>query len=408
MIKERLTLREKESTIKVLNTEIAAVRKKDIVKKGVRVYENDKIGVSGSVGDVSFDTLEERAIKNLQTNISYPYDLEKNFKKKVWISDNRVTHEAVLDEANEVLTFLKAEFDDFDFQETITVKDIAIEFENTEGIQLGYADSYFNIEMILKDKALANLFDGAIAYNGRNYDREKFITFNRDYLGAYRNKVDLPEGETLPVIVMSGDSVFSKMVMELNGERYGNGSSLLANKLNESVFNEKITIEQDLDPVRNYVPFFDGEGVVNDNYTHTLVKNGVLKACYTNKKIAAKYNLEHTGAASAEYDGVPTLSGTNLTVKRDSEDIKSAVGNKAIFVLMAAGGDFTDDGAFAAPVQVSFLFDGEKIIGKLPEFQMKSHFFKMFNEDYLGTFESPFYFGDDENVSVFNMTIVRG
>ncbi|MFP4078887.1 MAG: hypothetical protein ACLFUQ_07070, partial [Candidatus Izemoplasmataceae bacterium] len=63
-------------------------------------------------------------------------------------------------------------------------------------------------------------------------------------------------------------------------------------------------------------------------------------------------------------------------------------------------------GHFAAPVQVSVLFDGEKIIGKLPEFTMKSHLFRMLGPDYLGTFDADgFYLGDHVQIQGYTMTI---
>lgn len=59
-------------------------------------------------------------------------------------------------------------------------------------------------------------------------------------------------------------------------------------------------------------------------------------------------------------------------------------GKKAIFVLMAEGGDFTPEGKFASPVQLSFLFDGEKFMGRLPQINISSHLYDMFGKDYIG------------------------
>lgn len=96
--------------------------------------------------------------------------------------------------------------------------------------------------------------------------------------------------------------------------------------------------------------------------------------------------MPYTGAASGAYDDIPTLSGTSLRFVIDSDDVKAALdGQMAVLVVVSSGGDFTPDGSFAAPVQVSFLFDGERIIGKLPEFTMRSNLYKMLGEDYIGT-----------------------
>lgn len=59
-------------------------------------------------------------------------------------------------------------------------------------------------------------------------------------------------------------------------------------------------------------------------------------------------------------------------------------GRKGIFVLVASGGDFTPDGNFATPVQLPFLFDGKKFIGRLPELNISSNLFDMFGKDFIG------------------------
>jgi len=50
----------------------------------------------------------------------------------------------------------------------------------------------------------------------------------------------------------------------------------------------------------------------------------------------------------------------------------SSCASAASLTWISSGGDFTPDGGFAGPVQVSFLFDGERLIDKLPEFTVSS------------------------------------
>jgi hypothetical protein len=80
MEKEFITIHEKETAVKVQNTRVNAVRMKDIVKKGVRVYKDGKIGISGAVGEVPDEVLIENAVQNLDAGISYPYELSGNLK----------------------------------------------------------------------------------------------------------------------------------------------------------------------------------------------------------------------------------------------------------------------------------------------------------------------------------------
>lgn len=130
---------------------------------------------------------------------------------------------------------------------------------------------------------------------------------------------------------------------------------------------------------------------------------------FADRKTAALYNLPHTGGASGSYDDMPGLSVPPLAVAVDSDSIKSALNGKmAVLVVASSGGDFTSDGSYAAPVQLSFLFDGEKIIGKLPEFTMRSSLFKMLGDDYIGTFDgSNLYISDGLRLQGYYMNIIR-
>lgn len=396
----------KETTIRVQNTQVSSVRKKEIVKKGLRLIEDGYIGVAGGLGDKNDDLLLEKAKEKLKIEIPYPFQLEPVKEKEVMINECTLNHENIMATVEDIMAFLREEYNEFDFSEVAKITENYISFKDDRGTDLSYQDTYLEFGFLMKEKALANLFDGFIGYSGRQYNHEKFLDSARMLLNAYGNKLEMPKEDELPVLIID-DSIFHRKLAEvLNGEKYGSGSSLLSKKIGEKVFHEKITILQDFDPLRTHRPFFDMEGVFNEDFTFPLVKDGVLKACYTDKKTAKTYDLMETGAASGDYDDVPTLNQTHLALKVDSKDLKGVV-EKGILVVIAAGGDYTSDGAYATPVQKAFLFEEGEIKGVLPEFQLKSHLFNMLGKDYIGTFKSPFYFGDHDVITVANMKIKK-
>lgn len=408
MKREFVTLREKETTIKVQNTKINAVRMKDILKKGVRVYHQGKVGVSGAIGDAPLETLLENAQQNLGTNIEYPYPLTSGKDHRSY-NANPISPEALLAYSEEVLTGLRADYTDFDFSESIKAMEITKEMQNDEGLDLRYQDAYYYLGLILKEKKSANLFDGFLSCHGRQLNLPGFWSFTRELLEAYRRPAQLPEGEVLPVFTFGIDTLMGFLGRALNGERYATGSSLYSGKLGEQLFAEKITLEQNRNPLFNNTPFFDQEGVVLPEDRHALISRGKLVSVFTDKKNAALYNLPHTGAAGGDYDGIPTLTTTPLAFQSDTSDLQNALQAPAILSMVSSGGDFTPDGSYAAPVQVAFLFDGERIIGKLPEFTLRSHISKMLGQDYIGTFDNTrFYLGDmPSQLQGYYMTIVR-
>lgn len=409
MQKEFITIREKETAVKIQNTKIDAIRTKDIVKKGVRVYKDGKIGISGAVGNISDKDLVDNAIENLSANISYPYDLSADLKDHRDYNKEKISSNELMELADEILEKLRKEYSDFDFSERINTKEISCTMKNTQGLDLEYKDAYMSLGLMLKEKKSANVFDGFLQYYGRSFDLDKFWEFNEELLAAYRKKVSLPEGERLPVFMLEFYELENFLSRSLNGELYATGSSLFSNKIGEQLFNEKITIQQNRDPQHMPQPFFDMEGVVLKGDAYNLIEKGKLVNVYTDKRTAHTYNLPHTGAASGAYDGIPTLSRAPLRFVVDSDDIKAALdGQMAILVAVSSGGDFTSDGSFAAPVQVGFLFDGQRILGKLPEFTMRSHLYKLLGEDYIGTFPNKhLYVGEGTLIQGYYMDIVR-
>lgn len=115
-------------------------------------------------------------------------------------------------------------------------------------------------------------------------------------------------------------------------------------------------------------PFFDAEGVVNNEYRYALIEKGVIKTPYTDKRTARKFNLPLTGNSDSLYDGVPEVGFINHKIEESQKTLKELLsGEIGIFVMVSSSGDF------AAPVQCAFLFDGERLIGKLPELQLSSN-----------------------------------
>ncbi|NLJ41549.1 MAG: hypothetical protein GX352_08075, partial [Clostridiales bacterium] len=364
MDKEFITIREKETTVRIQNTEINALRTKDIVKNGVRVYEDGKIGISGAIGDISNESLIENAVENLDAGISYPYEISGDAKDHRNYGEMTMDSPALLDLSQGIVDRLRSDYKDFDFSEGISAKEAVWNMKNSRGLDLEYRDSYIALGLLLKEKKSANLFDGFLQYRGRTFDLSRFWDFNEGLLEAYRNNVPLPKGETLPVFLVDLSDLENFLSRSLNGELYATGGSIFSGKVGEKLFNDKITVLQDLNPFYTASPFFDMEGVVLKDDCYNLIQNGELKAVYTDKRAAHVYELPHTGAASGSYDGRPALTGASLRFGVDSSNIKSALdGQMAVLVAISSGGDFTADGSFAAPVQVGFLFDGERIIG---------------------------------------------
>lgn len=410
MKKEFVTSKRKEISIKLQASEINSMRVKEIERNAVRVYKDGYIGVSGAVGDTSIDELTKQAEENLTSKIPYPYELEKNKKKHINMTSKQYTENELMELTETLLSELKKENNDFIYSESVKSIRTDISIKNTEGLDLRYQDERLDLGVIVKAKSSPNLFDTFFAFEGREIDLPRFITSVKQQLIAERNKVEMLQSDRVPVVFLNLGPVAGFLGRHLHGEIYGNKASFFEGKLGQTLFNEKFNLVQDRNPKTTFSRFFDMEGVVMENNRVPLIEKGVLQRVFTDKKISKRFDLEHTGSASGGYDDVPslTLGGFPMHVEIDTDNLKEALnGQQAIFVVAASGGDVNADGNYATPVQAAYLFDGEKLVGKMPEFNMENHIYKMLGEDYIGTFKAPLYIGEHEQVSVCYMNILK-
>lgn len=397
MKKEIISINRKETSIKLQASEINSIRVKDIERNAVRVYLDGKIGIAGAVGASSVEALTKQGIENLSSNIKYPYELESNKKDHRNYTETHYNEKELMTLTKTILDSFKKDFEDFIFSESVKTVEIDYKFTNSEGLDLRYQDAYLEFGLIVKAKDSPNLFDTFTGWQGRNIDIDRYLATASKQLQAERTKVAMPKAERVPVFFVSPDSLGGFLNQQLNGEIYGNKSSLFEGKIGETLFNEKLSIVQNNNSKTSFSSFFDAEGVTNENDTVALIENGVLKNVFTDKKNAEKFKLEHTGSAVGGYDDIPSLKFTNIEPKIDSKDIKKTLnGEHAILALVVAGGEFNADGNYATPVQASYLFDGKNLLGKLPEFNMGNDIYSMLGKDYIGTFASEdLYFAEN-------------
>lgn len=409
MIREKYSTNIKETTLNVVQTEIESVRKKDISKTGLRLYKDGFIGVSGAIGNYDELELQERAEKTLSLKIPYPHAASRDMKEQVSNCPEIIKDTDFPAEIEALLSELRQQQPKFTFFHKIKLVEQQTELKNEQNLDLQYKDRHISIELAIKEKASANLLDAFTGYQGRVYDRNQFVQMANDICNAFLNPVEMPKGAKLPAVYDASHPLpLKKLITDLNGQLFATGSSLFSGKLNEEIFNTNFSLYQSLHPEASFQPFFDAEGVVNPGYSYPLIENGRLMAPYTDKKTAAQFDLPLTGSAAAEYDSVPSLGYLNFKLKESNKTLKELLGGQmGIFVLISEGGDFTPNGDFATPVQLAFLFDGEKLIGRLPELQLSSNVFKMFGEDFVGVGKNKLHPLASEKYMVLNMDISK-
>ncbi|MCK4543418.1 MAG: hypothetical protein KAU17_14395 [Spirochaetales bacterium] len=348
-----------------------------------------------------------KASDALKLKVPYPGKISADHKEERSVESELLNQKEFVEEAESLLAELKKNQPGFIFSNKINSIKREISLTNDAGLDLKYSGSNLDFELLIKEKGSPNIMDTFTGYQGLKYDRNEFLRFTNMICNGFSNKVDFEEGE-YPVFFLSGDmSYYSKLIESLHGLLFGTGSSLFSGKLNEKLFADNFTVYQ----TRNredeiFSPFFDVEGTVNKNFRYPLIENGVIRAPLTDKKTAVKYSLPHSGASAGEYDSVPTIDTGHVRLKKTGKTMKELLnGRKGIFVMMAMGGDFTPDGHYASPVQMAYQFDGENLIGKLPELKISGSMWDMFGKNFLGVSEDSITTIADLNMTAMKMKV---
>ncbi|HZW49786.1 MAG TPA: metallopeptidase TldD-related protein, partial [Bacillota bacterium] len=345
----------------------------------------------------------------LKFEIPYTFPVSGNYKESIVLDKEIIKEDVFVNEMEEVLAILRDDYPSFIFFDKINLGSQEVLLQNDNNLDLYYKNNYVVIDLKLKDRKKSNIYDAFVGYSGRRYDRKEFLQYTDGMLSVYNNMVDLPTSKTYPCIfTTAGQMPVDKLITELNGLRIGTKSSLFTDKMGKKIFNENFTFSQSSDPYELMIPFFDAEGVVNKNFRYPLIEKGVISAPYTDKKTAALFGFKNTGSAIAEYDGVPTLGLAGFEVKATEKTLKELLGGQpAIFIASSFGGDFTPEGNYAAPVQVGMLFDGNRLVGRLPEFQISSTLYNMFGDAFIGVSNDKYLSLNEERSLVMEFNISK-
>ncbi len=394
MKKEVYTIKLVKSTLNISNNKIDSIRKNNSVKSACRVYDNGCIGVSGCFGELTEETWKT-AEENLQLQIPYNYEIEADKNRKEDRAEESISEKEFMEKSEKMLAQLCKENPNFIFSNKISMIHSTQKLTNSEKTDLEFHDTYYNLSIVYKHKNSNGIMDGGIIASMRKFNCENFLKDAHEILSAYEKNAELPKEEYIHV-VLNFYNVGNKILSGLSAYDLGKGASIFSEKMGEKLFSDKFTLYADRTNETYGSAFFDMEGTTLDNDKINLIENGILKRALCDKKNEAEFGFENTACAFGSYDDVPSLGLCDINIEKSDKTLKELIGNgKAIFISDMSGGDCTPDGNFASPVQLAYLMENGKLVGKLPEFNVSGNIYKMFGDDYLGLSSDKVYFGSE-------------
>ena len=383
MEKEFLKETTQSVTLNVTAGKIDSFRQIERTTGTVRVYDRGCIGVAGCLGEPDEKELTEKAVEALDFAIPYPCRLDGPLVLEELREEEILPIPDFIPVMQSFLDRLSEQCPKFALSNKISLDYSRSEYRNSAGRSLLSSGRQLSVELIVQNRGSGNLFDTFLGWSGDHFDEEMLLTqFKKEY-DAFFTPADLTPGR-YPV-VFGASELFGAFFQHFVADLYVAGASLLSGKLGQEVFSDRLTVREDRNPATAHgACFFDAEGCIAPDYRPTLIENGVLKGLLTTKKSAEQYGLPNLGAADAAYDGVPGLGFHGVYLEPTAKSLKELVPGKAVFVVIAAGGDVTPEGHFAAPVQMAYLMEGGKLVGRLPQLTVSGDFYELFGKDYLG------------------------
>lgn len=404
MIQEKYQVNVQEVSFNVTQNRVDSIRKKNITRTGYRIYDQGCMGVFGELGDSGLDPWAEAKAK-LADQIAYPFSPVENRQESREIPSD-LDADSILLSLEQILEKARKRHPEFLISNKVNILEKNVSLENDCQTRLSFKDRSLQVGLLLKHRDSVNIMDSFLDYQSRHWDPDFFLNELSRMVAAYNNLCPLPD-EPL-YVVTSADLLTGKLVSELNGEKVGYKNSLLMNDFGRQAFHEQFCFYLDWDPNLHYHnSYFDAEGTIIESGRVNLIENGVVRKAYTDKRTADRFHLPLTGSAACAYDGVPSLGAFNFSIERSGQTLKSLLnGRKGLIVVMASGGDYTDEGRFASPVQLALLTDGDRIIGRVPECSISGHLYDIFGKDYIGYSQDKFLF--NQHALVVKMKIEAG
>lgn len=381
-VKEILTDSSDIITVSYEENKKKFVKKQSVLERSFRIYRGGFVGINYCIGPATEEEGFSRAEMNLERQRPYPFEYEPGVRHRDK-TEEKLTSAEVIEISEQCMEYLTKKYSDYTFSATFERQDETETVTADNGTDYSNTDGCININVSFKHKSSKDITDGGFGFSLRKYDHSVFTRMADDYLENFMTPAELPDE------VIIDDRYYNYagyLLGQLNGERMALKTSLLTDKAGEKVFNEDFSLYHDVsDKECWFSPFWDGDKTVYPDDRLVLIDNGRIVNCITGKKDAQKYGLLYTGTSYSDYTDIPGTGGVKMMIKRSEKTIKELLnGRYAVIPVMQTGGGFNEKGEYTMPVMSSLLFDGEKVLGKLPAFTISSSFIDIFGKDYIG------------------------
>ncbi|MBE3067547.1 MAG: TldD/PmbA family protein [Chloroflexi bacterium] len=384
---EVLSLQNEKTTVEYEANQLKTCTVAETKGTAVRVIRKGKLGFAASTDDTAMDKLAANALESATYGDKAPFsfpDLQpapivRTFDKAV--ADLPIAR--LVEIGREMLDLVLPVEPNARCNVSLERSLVSASIRNQKGLDVSFKTSPLSlgleIDRIEGDDVLIL------------YDQLGTTVWEKDYLAFARRLVEkLKKARTItsikpgkmPVLFAPTGTLALGLPLSqgLNGKEVYKGTSPMAGKIGEKLFDEKVTILDDGTIDGKFASAsYDDEGVPRRR--NLLIEKGVLKSFIYDLKTAAQSRVESTGNASRQLFSPPEPSFTNFVIQPGQTALKDILAgiDEGILVedLLGIGQGNILSGAFSNPLALAFKIEKGEIIGRVKDLSIAGNIYDL-------------------------------
>lgn len=415
---EVLNLQDEKTTVEYEANQLKTCTVAETKGTAVRVIRNGRLGFAASTDSTLMDKLAANALESASYGDKAPFSFaEPQTASAVRTFDKAVAELPIprlVEIGKEILDLILPVEPEARCNVSVERSIVSADIRNDRGLNVSFQNSPLSIGVEI---SRVEGDDVLILYDqiGTTIWDDDYLEFARrmvEKLKMARTITSIKPGK-MPVLFSPSGSLALGFPLSqaLNGKEVYKGTSPIALKVGEKLFDDKITVADDGTLDGKFASAsFDDEGVPHRR--NLLVENGVLKGFIYDLKTAAQSGVQSTGNASRGLFNPPNPSFSNFILQAGQTPLKDMLAgiDEGIWVedLLGLGQGNTISGAFSNPLALAFKIEKGEIVGRVKDLSIAGNIYDLLKDVsavsresqwVYSTFQAPYILLPEMNVA---------
>jgi PmbA protein len=387
---EVLNLQDEKTTVEYEANQLKTCTVAQTKGTAVRVIRKGQLGFAASTDDTVLEKLAANALESASYGDAAPFSFpDPQPAPTVQTFDQAVADLSIarlVEIGKEILDLILPVEPEARCNISLERSIVSAGIRNDKGLDVSFKNSPLSIGVEI-DRIEGD--DVLILYDqlGTTIWEKNYLDFARrlvEKLIRARTITSIKPGKMPVLFAPSGTLALGLPLNEgLNGKEVYKGTSPIAKKIGERLFDEKITVVDDGTIDGKFASAcYDDEGVPRRR--NMLVEKGVLKSFIYDLKTAAQSGVESTGNASRGLFNPPSPSPTNFIIQPGETALKDMLAgiDEGILVedLLGLGQGNIISGAFSNPLALAFKIEKGEIVGRVKDLSIAGNIYELLKE----------------------------